>query len=82
VAVALIGDIALVIVVSSLLGALARQCGQPTVIGQVMTGIPLGPERARPSAERVEAAITQWKEADWGVQTRSTRRSSFSARTS
>src|SRR6266700_4627308 len=28
-----IGDIALVLVVSSLLGALARRCGQPTVMG-------------------------------------------------
>jgi Kef-type K+ transport system membrane component KefB len=83
VAVTLIGDIALVIVVSSLLGALARRCGQPTVIGQVLTGILLGPERARSAAERDEAAITQWKEADWSVQTRSTRRSSsFSTRTS
>src|SRR6266700_3454766 len=38
-----IGDIALVLVVSSLLGALARRCGQPTVIGQILTGVLLGP---------------------------------------
>jgi Kef-type K+ transport system membrane component KefB len=38
-----IGDIALVIVVASLLGALARRCGQPTVIGQIITGLLLGP---------------------------------------
>jgi Kef-type K+ transport system membrane component KefB len=38
-----IGDIALVFVVSSLLGALARKCGQPAVIGQILTGVILGP---------------------------------------
>jgi Kef-type K+ transport system membrane component KefB len=38
-----IGDIALIILVSSLLGALARRCGQPTVIGQILTGILIGP---------------------------------------
>ena len=38
-----IGDIALVIVVSSLFGALARRCGQPVVIGQILTGVLLGP---------------------------------------
>jgi Kef-type K+ transport system membrane component KefB len=38
-----IGDIALVIVVSALLGAAARRCGQPTVIGQILTGVILGP---------------------------------------
>jgi Kef-type K+ transport system membrane component KefB len=38
-----IGDIALVIVVSSVLGAVARRCGQPTVIGQILTGVLLGP---------------------------------------
>jgi Kef-type K+ transport system membrane component KefB len=38
-----IGDIALVIVVSSVLGAVARRCGQPAVIGQIMTGVLLGP---------------------------------------
>jgi K+:H+ antiporter len=43
VATTVIGDIALVILFSSLLGALARRCGQPTVIGQILTGIVLGP---------------------------------------
>jgi Kef-type K+ transport system membrane component KefB len=38
-----IGDIALVIVVSSLLSVLARRCGQPIVIGQILTGVLLGP---------------------------------------
>ena len=38
-----IGDIALVIVVSTLLGAAARRCGQPTVIGAILTGVVLGP---------------------------------------
>ncbi len=38
-----IGDIALVIVVSALLGAAARRCGQPTGIGQILTGVVLGP---------------------------------------
>lgn len=38
-----IGDIALVIAVSALLGAAARRCGQPTVIGQILTGVVLGP---------------------------------------
>jgi K+:H+ antiporter len=38
-----IGDIALVMVVSSLLGGLARLCGQPKVIGQIIAGILLGP---------------------------------------
>jgi K+:H+ antiporter len=38
-----IGDIALVMVVSSLLGSLARLCGQPKVIGQIIAGILLGP---------------------------------------
>jgi Kef-type K+ transport system membrane component KefB len=38
-----IGDIALVLVVSAVLGAAARRCGQPTVIGQILTGIVLGP---------------------------------------
>jgi len=37
------GDIALVIVVSTLLSALARRCGQPAVIGQILTGVLLGP---------------------------------------
>jgi Kef-type K+ transport system membrane component KefB len=38
-----IGDIALVILISSLLSALARRCGQPAVIGQILTGLVLGP---------------------------------------
>jgi Kef-type K+ transport system membrane component KefB len=38
-----IGDIALIFVIASLLGALARRCGQPTVIGQILTGVILGP---------------------------------------
>lgn len=38
-----IGDVVLVMVISSALGALARRCGQPTVIGQILTGVLLGP---------------------------------------
>jgi K+:H+ antiporter len=38
-----IGDAAIVIGVSSLLGAVARRCGQPTVVGQIIAGILLGP---------------------------------------
>jgi Kef-type K+ transport system membrane component KefB len=38
-----IGDVALVLIVSSLLGALARRWGQPAVIGQILAGILLGP---------------------------------------
>jgi Kef-type K+ transport system membrane component KefB len=38
-----IGDLALVLMLSSLLGALARRCGQPTVVGQILLGILLGP---------------------------------------
>jgi Kef-type K+ transport system membrane component KefB len=38
-----IGDIALVIVISTLLGAAARRCRQPVVIGQILTGVVLGP---------------------------------------
>jgi Kef-type K+ transport system membrane component KefB len=40
---AVIGDTALVFVVASLLGAAARKCGQPAVIGQILTGVLLGP---------------------------------------
>jgi Kef-type K+ transport system membrane component KefB len=40
---AVIGDITLVFVIASLLGAAARRCGQPAVIGQILTGIALGP---------------------------------------
>ncbi len=38
-----IGDVALVLVLSSLLGALARYWGQPRVVGQILAGILLGP---------------------------------------
>jgi Kef-type K+ transport system membrane component KefB len=38
-----LGDIALVLVISSVLGAVARRCGQPAVIGQILTGVLLGP---------------------------------------
>ncbi|GAA4790321.1 cation:proton antiporter [Streptomyces ziwulingensis] len=38
-----IGDIALIVVASWLLGALARRLGQPTVIGQIAAGVALGP---------------------------------------
>ncbi len=38
-----IGDVALVLIVSALFGAAARACGQPTVIGQMLTGICFGP---------------------------------------
>jgi Kef-type K+ transport system membrane component KefB len=43
VATTVIGDIALIVLVSSLLSALARRCGQPAVIGQILTGVLLGP---------------------------------------
>lgn len=39
----IIGDLALVLAVSALLGALARRCGQPAVVGQIIAGILLGP---------------------------------------
>jgi Kef-type K+ transport system membrane component KefB len=38
-----IGDIALVLGVALLLGAAARRIGQPTVVGQIVAGIALGP---------------------------------------
>jgi Kef-type K+ transport system membrane component KefB len=38
-----IGDVAIVIGAASLLGAVARRCGQPTVVGQIVAGIVLGP---------------------------------------
>ncbi|MFF8773624.1 cation:proton antiporter [Kitasatospora sp. NPDC015120] len=38
-----VGDIALVLGASSVLGALARRIGQPTVVGQIAAGIILGP---------------------------------------
>jgi Kef-type K+ transport system membrane component KefB len=40
---AVIGDIALVIAVAALLGAVARRLRQPTVVGQIIAGILLGP---------------------------------------
>ena len=43
VATTVVGDIALVIMVALLLSALARRCGQPAVIGQILTGVLLGP---------------------------------------
>ncbi|MFJ8472828.1 cation:proton antiporter [Kitasatospora sp. NPDC094011] len=38
-----LGDVALVVLVSWLFGGLARRFGQPTVIGQIVAGIALGP---------------------------------------
>jgi Kef-type K+ transport system membrane component KefB len=38
-----VGDVALIVVASWLLGAAARRCGQPSVIGQIIAGIALGP---------------------------------------
>ncbi len=38
-----VGDVALVLVVASVMGAIARRCGQPAVIGQILAGILLGP---------------------------------------
>jgi Kef-type K+ transport system membrane component KefB len=38
-----IGEIALVMVVSSILGGLAQRCRQPKVVGQIISGIILGP---------------------------------------
>src|SRR5690349_10649298 len=38
-----IGDIALVLVLSTLFGAAARRVGQPAVVGQILAGICLGP---------------------------------------
>jgi Kef-type K+ transport system membrane component KefB len=38
-----IGDVTIVLVISSLLGAIARRCGQPKVVGQIVAGIILGP---------------------------------------
>lgn len=37
-----IGDVALVMIVSALFGALARRCRQPAVVGQILAGILLG----------------------------------------
>jgi Kef-type K+ transport system membrane component KefB len=38
-----LGDVALVLVASQILGAMARWIGQPTVVGQILAGILLGP---------------------------------------
>jgi Kef-type K+ transport system membrane component KefB len=38
-----IGEVALVLVVSWLFGLAARRCGQPIVVGQILAGILLGP---------------------------------------
>jgi len=38
-----IGDVALMLVVSALFGVAARRCRQPAVIGQILAGILLGP---------------------------------------
>lgn len=38
-----IGDVALIVIASRLLGAAARRCGQPAVVGQIVAGIALGP---------------------------------------
>ena len=38
-----IGEVALVLVLSSILGAVAQRIGQPRVIGQILAGIVLGP---------------------------------------
>jgi Kef-type K+ transport system membrane component KefB len=38
-----LGDIALVLIAASLLGAAARRCGQPAVVGQLLVGVLLGP---------------------------------------
>ncbi|MFE1883020.1 hypothetical protein [Streptomyces diastatochromogenes] len=38
-----LGDVALVILVSWVFGGLARRLGQPAVIGQILAGIALGP---------------------------------------
>jgi Kef-type K+ transport system membrane component KefB len=38
-----IGDVTLIVAASTLLGAVARRLGQPTVVGQIIAGIALGP---------------------------------------
>jgi K+:H+ antiporter len=38
-----LADLALILALSSLMGALARRCGQPTVIGQILAGVVAGP---------------------------------------
>lgn len=38
-----VGDVALVLGVSAIFGYLARRCGQPPVIGQIVAGLLFGP---------------------------------------
>lgn len=38
-----LGDVTLVLVLSTLASAVARRCGQPAVVGQILAGILLGP---------------------------------------
>ncbi|MFF2148986.1 cation:proton antiporter [Kitasatospora sp. NPDC058190] len=38
-----LGDVAIVVLVSWLFGSLARRLGQPTVVGQIVAGVALGP---------------------------------------
>lgn len=38
-----IGDIAVVVAASAVFGAVARRCGQPSVAGQILAGLALGP---------------------------------------
>ena len=38
-----LGDVALIMVLSAVFGAGARRCGQPAVVGQILAGIVLGP---------------------------------------
>jgi Kef-type K+ transport system membrane component KefB len=38
-----IGELALVLVVAAVFAALARRCGQPAVVGQILAGLILGP---------------------------------------
>lgn len=39
----LLADLALIVVLARLFGALARKCGQPPVIGEIVAGVLLGP---------------------------------------
>lgn len=38
-----IGEVALILIVSTVFGVIAQRCGQPRVIGQILAGILLGP---------------------------------------
>jgi Kef-type K+ transport system membrane component KefB len=40
---AVIGDVALVLVIASVLGVVAKRCGQSAIVGQIMVGVLLGP---------------------------------------